>query len=244
MKKVLVTGGATGIGALICEQFAKEGYLVLLHYFKSKEQAVNLQKKINSNRGMCEIFYADFSNAQDINDMFLNIYKDFSVVDVLINNAGVTQHKMFLDSKEDDWQEIFNINLFSTFLCCKKILPNMIKHKKGKIINISSVWGEVGACCEVLYSSSKAAIIGFTKALSKEVASCGINVNCIAPGVIKTDMINDLSDCEIKDLINNIPCGRIGTPKDVANAALFLADDDKSSYINGVVLDVGGGFFR
>ena len=119
----------------------------------------------------------------------------------------------------------------------------MIRHKKGKIINISSVWGEVGASCEVVYSSSKAAVIGFTKALAKEVALSGINVNCIAPGVIKTDMLDGLNEKEIKDLEDRIPVGKIGSAFDVANAALFLADE-KSSYINGEVLDVGGGFFR
>ncbi len=239
-----MTGGATGIGAAICELFAKEGYLVLLHYFKSEEQAIKLQKKIILEGGMCEIFRADFSNLEDIENMFLKIEKDFSVIDVLVNNAGITKTKLFLDSKTEEWQEIFNVNLFSTFFCCKKILPNMLKHKKGKIINISSVWGEVGASCEVLYSSAKAAVIGFTKALSKEVASCGVNVNCIAPGVIETDMLNDLSDCEIKDLTSNIPCRSIGKPIDVANIALFLADEGKSKYIHGAILDVGGGFFR
>lgn len=244
MKKiVLITGAAKGIGAACCRVFSKASYFVLMHYFKSKEQALKLSHEIKSFGGECEILRADLSKEEEIEKMFLEIEKNYGFVDVLINNAAVAQQKLFLDTSFKDWNEIFSVNLFSMFFCCKKILPNMIKNKKGKIINISSVWGEVGASMETIYSSSKAAVIGFTKALAKEVALSGVNVNAIAPGVVKTDMLNGLNEEEITLLKEQIPSGRIGDPLDVANVALFLADE-KSSYINGEIIDVGSGFCR
>lgn len=244
MKKiVLITGAAKGIGAACCRVFSNASYFVLMHYFKSEEKALELCHEIKIFGGRCEILKADLSKEEEVEKMFFEIEKNYGFVDVLINNAAIAQQKLFLDTSLKDWNEIFNVNLFSMFFCCKKILPNMIKNKKGKIINISSVWGEVGASMETIYSSSKAAVIGFTKALAKEVALSGVNVNAIAPGVIKTDMLKELSKDEMKDLKAQIPIGKIGRPLDVANAALFLADE-RSSYINGEVLDVGGGFCR
>lgn len=244
MKKiVLITGAAKGIGAACCKVFSKDSYFVLMHYFKSEEKAIKLCSEIKNFGGECEILKADLSKEEEVEKMFFKIEKNYGFVDVLINNAAVAQQKLFLDTSLKDWNEIFSVNLFSMFFCCKKILPNMIKYKKGKIINISSVWGEVGASMETIYSSSKAAVIGFTKALAKEVALSGVNVNAIAPGVVKTDMLNGLNEEEITLLKEQIPSGIIGDPLDVANVALFLADE-KSSYINGEIIDVGSGFCR
>lgn len=242
MKKVLITGAAKGIGAAFCRVFSDAGYFVLANYFKSEDKAKKLQQKILKNGGLCEIFKANLTKAEEVKKMFFKIYEDFGFVDVLINNAAVSQQKLFLDTTFKDWNNVFYSNLFSMFFCCKEVLPKMIKQKKGKIINISSVWGKTGAALETIYSASKAAVVGFTKALSKEVALCNVKVNCIAPGVIKTDMLNNLTDLELKNLKEKIPCEKIGTAEDVAYAALFLADE-KSSYINGEVLNVGGGFF-
>lgn len=243
MKKVLVTGGAKGIGAACCRAFSNLGYFVLINYFKSKKEAEKLKEEIIKNGGVCEIFSADLTNFEEAEEMFLKIEKEFGFVDVLINNAAVSQYKLFSESSLKDWKNVFNVNLFAMFFCTKKVLASMIKQKRGKIINISSIWGEVGASFEVVYSSSKAAVIGFTKALAKEVALSGINVNCIAPGVIKTEMLKELNEKELNELIKKIPSEKIGVPEDVANAALFLADE-KSSYINGEVLNVGGGFCK
>lgn len=241
MKKVLITGGAKGIGAACCKVFAERGYFVFLNYFKSENSAKSLAERINFNGGMCEIFNADLTKKEQLDEMFNKIKKDYGFLDVLINNAGMAHKKLFLETSFKDWQNVFYVNLFTMFSCCKKILPSMLKHKKGKIINISSIWGEVGASCETIYSAAKAGVIGFTKALAKEVALSGINVNCIAPGVIKTNMLDELSNYDISLLKKKIPCERLGRAEDVAAAALFLAGED-SNYVNGEVLNVGGGF--
>lgn len=242
-RTVLITGGARGIGAACSFLFAKNSYFVIVNYNESGKEAKLLKEKIEAMGEKCAILKADLSKKEEVENMFFEIEKRIGFVDVLINNCGIAQQKLFLDTSLEDWEKVFYINLFSMFFCCKKILPNMIREKKGKIINISSVWGEVGAACETIYSSSKAAVIGFTKALAKEVALSKINVNCIAPGVIKTDMLNFLDEKEIEEIEEKIPIGKIGSPFDVANAALFLADE-KSNYINGEILDVGGGFCR
>lgn len=240
-KTVLITGAAKGIGSAIAKCFLEDGYFVAINYFNSKKKAEELLKDLKKISDCCEIFYADVSKEEDVENMFFKIEQKVGFIDVLVNNAGVCQQKLFLDVGLKEWQHIFDVNVTGMFLCCKRVLPLMIKHKKGKIINISSIWGVVGSSCEVAYSASKAAVIGLTKALAKEVSLSGINVNCVAPGVIKTDMLNGLTEDEIKSLKEQICCQRLGLPKDVANAVLFLADE-KSNYITGEVLNVGGGF--
>ncbi len=239
---VLVTGAAKGIGGAIARVFAENGYSVAINYFKSEADAKNLVEYITKNGGVCSAFYADITKIDDVNFMVEGVKKNFGFVDVLINNAAVAQQKLFLDTSLEDWQHVFDANVFGMFNVCKKILPDMIKHKNGKIINISSIWGEVGACCESVYSASKAAVIGFSKALAKEVSLSGINVNCIAPGVIKTDMLNNLNEAELEVLKDKIPLNRFGRAEDVAKAALFLASNC-ACYITGEVLNVGGGFY-
>jgi len=241
-KVVVITGGSRGIGADTCRVFAKAGYYVAINYFKNNIKVKKLSNYIEKNGGFCDIFYADITKEDDVDCMFEDVKKKFGAIDVLINNAGICLQKLLIDTTLKDWQNIFNVNITGMFLCCKKILPEMIRRKRGKIINISSIWGKVGASMEVAYSASKAAVIGFSKALAKEVAPSGINVNCIVPGVIDTDMISGLGEKEIEYLKDNIPLGYIGSPKNIADAALFLADE-KSSYITGEVLNVSGGFY-
>lgn len=169
------------------------------------------------------------------------MFEEIGSVDVLVNNAGISSQKLFTDITDDEWKKTIGVNLDAVFYCCKNALPHMIRQKSGAIINISSMWGEVGASCEVHYSASKAGVIGLTKALAKEVAPSGVRVNCIAPGVIMTDMMSDYDDKTINELKDETPLGRLGTPEDIAAAALFLASDD-ASFITGQTLGVNGGF--
>ena len=188
-----------------------------------------------------EIFHADVSNINDVKRMREEIKNKLGNPQILINNAGIAQQKLFTDITIDDWENMMNTNTKSVFFCCKEFLPYMIHEKKGKIINISSIWGIVGGSCEVHYSASKAAIIGLSKALAKEMALNGITVNCIAPGVINTDMTSIHNKQTIDILKQEIACGKIGDVKDIANTALFLASDE-ASYITGQVINVDGGF--
>ena len=240
-KTVLITGAARGIGASCAKLFAKKGYRVAINYFKSKLKAEALLEKINQMGGSSETFYADISNYDDVKKMHEEVENKLGAPDVLINNAGISQQKLFTDITLKEWDDMFDVNAKGVFICCKEFLPAMIRKKQGRIINISSIWGVLGGSCEVHYSASKAAIIGLSKALAKEVAPSNITVNCIAPGVISTDMMKIHSQETIKLLEKEIACQKLGRPEDVANAALFLASDE-ASYITGQVLNVDGGF--
>jgi 3-oxoacyl-[acyl-carrier protein] reductase len=169
------------------------------------------------------------------------IYNRFGNIDVLVNNAGVAQQKLFTDISEDDWDWMFNVNIKGMFNCCQAVLPKMINNKRGKIINISSIWGLTGSSCEVHYSASKAAVIEFTKALAKEVGPSNIQVNCVAPGIIKTDMITHLNTSIIEKLKSDTPLGILGTPRDIAEVVLFLASS-KADFITGQIISPNGGF--
>ena len=237
----MITGAARGIGASCAELFAKNGYRVAINYFKSKLKAEPLLEKIKQAGGCCEIFYADISNYDDVKKMHEEVENKLGDPDILINNAGISEQKLFTDITLEEWDKMFSVNLKGVFICCKEFLPSMIRKKQGRIINISSIWGVLGGSCEVHYSASKAATIGLSKALAKEVALSNITVNCIAPGVISTDMMKIHSQETIKLLEQEIACGRMGRPEEVANAALFLASDE-ASYITGQVLNVDGGF--
>ena len=230
MKNVLVTGGTRGIGAAIVRKFASNGYSVILNYKKSDDLANKLKEEFPNN---IKIYKADVSNFCDVEKMC----KTFGGIDILINNAGISEIKQFNDITENDWDNMMNINLKSVYNCTKNVIDNMIHNKWGKIINISSMWGEIGGSCEVHYSTAKAGIIGFTKALAKELALSNIQVNCVSPGIIDTDM-NAMHDLE--ELKEEVPVNKIGTPKDVANVVFFLAQEE-NSYITGQVISVNGG---
>lgn len=237
MKTVIVTGGSRGIGKAIAEKFAKENYNVILNYNKSEFAAIDIAKKYKN----VEIFKANVSNPKDVEAMINFTVTKFGKIDVLINNAGISSTSLLQDLSLEEWNNLFNVNVTGTFLTTKNVLPYMISKKEGKIINISSIWGMVGASMEVAYSASKAAIIGFTKALAKEVGPSGITVNAIAPGIVMTDMVSNLSVDEFEKIRNEIPLERIGETSDIASLAFFLANED-ANYITGQVISPNGGW--
>ncbi len=240
-KTVLITGASRGIGKSMAELFAKNGYNVCVDYLKSEHQAYKLRELINKEGYSLEVCRADVSNSDDVKKLFDYCIDIFGGIDVLINNAGIAESALFTDITEKQWDNMLNVHVKGTFLCSKQALLHMIPKKSGKIINISSIWGLIGASCEVHYSTAKSAIIGLTKALSKEVAPSGINVNAIAPGAIDTDMLSELSDEDIDSIKEQTPLGKIGSPIDIANMALYLASD-KSDFITGQIFSVNGGF--
>lgn len=240
-KTVIITGASRGIGRETALLFAKNEYNVVINYNKSEEQALLLENEINSKGKSAVAIKADVSNMNEVKAMIDETLKHFKSIDVLVNNAGIAEQKMFCDITENDWENMLKVNVTGMFNTCKCVMPFMIHKKEGKIINVSSIWGLVGASCEVHYSTSKAAIIGFTKALAKELGPSNIKVNCVAPGVINTDMNANLDMETIDILKEETPLGTIGKPIDVANAIYFLASD-KSNFITGQVISPNGGF--
>ena len=238
-KTVLITGAAKGIGASVAEIFAKNGFNVVINYKTSKVAAEILGKKL-SEYCDCMTVSADCSNEAEVCEMFSAAIKRFGKIDVLVNNAGTCLNRLFTETELTDWQTVMNNNLTSAFLCSKAAAKDMIaRHEGGSIVNISSVWGICGASCEVAYSASKSGMIGLTKALAKELGLSGITVNCIAPGVIDTDMNKNLTNEDLEALRENTPLNRIGTPEDVAKAVYFIANSD---FITGQILACDGGF--
>lgn len=240
-KTVVITGASKGIGAATAILFARKGYNVVLNY-NSSFQSVKLLTSSLSGQGYSVISVkADVANKLETDFLINETLAKFGSVDVLINNAGISVSGTINDMDSFDSDRIFDVNLKGVYNCCKSVSGAMVSQKSGKIINISSMWGQVGASCEVAYSASKAGVIGLTKALAKELAPSGITVNAIAPGLIDTSMNSGLTIEDIDSFVSNVPLGRIGTPEDVAAAALFLASDD-ADYITGQVLGVNGGY--
>ncbi len=240
-KIAVITGASRGIGESIARLLAQSGYKVLINYINSEIKALNLAEEIKSKGFAAEVYRADVSVRSEVNAMLDFCVKKLGKPHILINNAGIAQSKPFADITANEWQEMLDTNLTGAFNCCQSVLKYMLEAKCGKIINISSIWGMVGASCEVHYSAAKAGVIGLTKALAKELAPSGIQVNCIAPGIIDTDMLGDLSDDEIEALKKETPLGRIGSPLDIASSVLYLADD-KNSFITGQVISPNGGY--
>ena len=240
-KTVVITGSSRGIGRACAILFAKNNYNVIINYNKSKELAEKFLNDLKDKGYSVDIFKADISNRLEANSLINYCIGKFGKIDILINNAGISQNKLFTDITDDDWNNMMSVNLNGVFYTTQKALQYMLPECSGKIINISSIWGMVGGSYEVHYSTSKAAIIGMTKALAKELGPSNIQVNCIAPGVIKTDMLNDIDDDIIEALREETPLMRIGTVDDIANCALFLASD-KSDFITGQVISPNGGF--
>lgn len=238
---VFVTGGSGGIGSEICREFAKKGFPVAIGYNTDKISADNIAAEINQTNGIAMPVHCDVSDTDSIQSAYSIIKENFGAVEILVNSAGISNIGLFTDLSSQNINEIININLIGAMLCSKIALPGMISKKHGKIINISSVWGESGASCEVAYSASKAGLIGFTKALAKEAAPSGINVNAVSPGLIDTAMNSELSSDDIAEIIENIPMGRIGKPADIAKAVAFLASND-ADYICGQVIRIDGGW--
>lgn len=239
MKTAIVTGGAKGIGKAIVEQLANMKINVILNYNTSKEEAIQTQKELISKGCKVEIFKADVSKRNEVKELMKYACEKYGDIDILVNNAGIDQVKMFIDITDEDWNNMIQTNLNSVFYTIQEILPDMIKNKKGCIINISSIWGMVGGACEVHYSASKAAIDGLTKALAKELALSNIRVNSIAPGAIMTDMNKNLTQEEIKSVENEIPMGKFGKPEDIAKCVKWLVEDE---YTTGQVISPNGGW--
>lgn len=241
-KTVLVTGGAKGIGKQISKDFASLGYNVCINYNSSESDAIKLKDELASLGNSVLIYKADISKKDEVEKMVNKIINIFGSIEVLVNNAGICNYDLFTDISDEDIKNIININLLGTINVTKEVLgKSMIKNKVGNIINISSIWGMVGASCEVIYSMTKAGIIGFTKALAKEVAMSNIRVNAVAPGVINTEMISNFNEEELNNLKEEIPLNKIGKLEDVSNVVTFLASD-KAQYITGQVISPNGGF--
>lgn len=240
-KVVIVTGGARGIGKAVSYNLARQGYKVLINFNKSEEKAEEIRKELQKNGYIVDTFKADVSNEKDVVSMFDYCVKRFGTVDCLVNNAGISLDRLITDVSENEWDSVINTNLKSVFLCSKEALKIMISNHRGNIINMTSMWGITGASCEVAYSASKAGIIGFTKALAKEVGPSGINVNAIAPGVIMTDMMNDYTYDDIKRLKEETPLMKVGKPEDIAYLVEYLLSD-KASFITGQIIGINGGF--
>ncbi len=243
MKNVLITGGSGGIGSALAVAFAQAGCNVAVHCNKNLEKAENLAKILNQSYGVSAVAVsADVSDSDSVKAMFDTIDSNLGSVDILINNAGIAQQKLFTDITYDDWKNMLGTNLDGVFYCSQEVLKRyMIKNHSGVILNISSMWGQVGASCEVHYSAAKAGVIGLTKALAKEVGLSGIRVNCICPGVVMTDMMKDFDEQTIAELKEETPLNMLGTPKDIADTAVFLCSD-KAKFITGQILGVNGGF--
>jgi len=242
MKNVLITGASGDIGAAIACVFAKNGYNVALHSNTKIDEAQKIAETLCREFGIKAVsIKADVSKESEVNAMFETLDKTFGKIDVLVNNAGISFVSMLCDTTTADWDRVMGVNLTGAFLCSKCAVDNMVHNKWGRIINISSVWGNAGASCEVAYSASKAGLVGFTKALAKELAPSGITVNAVSPGLIDTKMNSHLSEDDIKELCDEIPVGRMGTPEEVANAVLFLASDG-ASYITAQNITVDGGW--
>lgn len=236
----VVTGGASGIGEAIVRALCRDGFAVAINYNRSEAQALALASELSAKGSNVITIKADVSSSEQVNDMMNTVKQMLGTPEVLVNNSGIAQQKLFTDITDDDWNTMIGTNLTGVFNTCRAVLPFMIHEKKGSIINISSMWGQVGASCEVHYSASKAGVIGLTKALAQEVAPSGITVNCVAPGAIETKMMSSFSHEDIDCLCEEIPMGRIGLPEEIANVVSFLASD-KASYMTGQVIGVNGG---
>lgn len=236
MKTVLITGGTRGIGRACVERFAKEQYNVALLYKSSNVLADELSAKLGVTALQCDV-----SRPDDVKKAVSQVVEKFGVVDVLVNNAGISFSGLTQDMTDSEWNEVIATNLSSAFYTSREVVPLMVRQGSGCIINVSSMWGVTGASCEVAYSSAKAGLIGFTKALAKELGPSYVRVNAVAPGAVLTDMMKEYTEEDIKAIADETPLGRLGSTKNIADAVYFLASDS-AEFITGEVLNVNGGF--
>lgn len=242
MKKVaFITGSSRGIGRAVARELAHQGYAVGINYIQAADKAAELVAELTAQGCQAMAVRADVADRQAITEAIRMVEKAFGSISLLVNNAGISEQHLFQDVTDEFWHRVFSVNLDGAFHTIQAVLPNMIREKAGCIINISSIWGQRGASCEVTYSSTKAALIGLTRSLAKEVAPSGIRVNCVAPGVINTDMVQVLGEETLRQLAEETPVGRLGTAEDIAAAVAFLADN-RASFITGQVLTSDGGF--
>ena len=241
MKTAFVTGASRGIGRAIARTLAREGYAVGINYLKEKEKAEELVRELRGEGLAAVAVQADVSDREAVTAAIRAVEAEFGEIEVLVNNAGISQQDLFQYTDETLWRRLFAVNVDGAYNTIQTVLPAMIARRSGSIVNISSMWGLRGASCEVSYSATKAAIIGLTRSLAMELAPSHIRVNCVAPGVIRTDMVEKLGQETIDALTEETPLGRLGTPEDIANAVAFLASE-KASFITGQVLTADGGF--
>ena len=235
----MVTGASRGIGREIAKNLAKQNIRVIANYNKSENKAIDLKKELQKEGIDIDIVKADVSKREEVKKLVDYTLNKYGKIDILINNAGISEYKLFVDETDEDWNKVINNNLYSAFVTTQEVIPNMIKNKKGCIINISSVWGMVGASMEVLYSVSKAGLDGLTKALAKELGPSNIRINSIAPGIIDTDMCKDFSEEEIKQIKEEIPLEKIGKVEDISKCVNWLINEE---YTTGQVISINGGW--
>lgn len=241
-KVALITGSSRGIGKSIAKDLASKGAFVIINYASNEQAAQSVKDEIESKGGKCEIRGFDVSSYSQVNDEIDSIVKDHGELNFLVNNAGITRDTLLMRMKEEDWDAVINVNLKGVFNCTKAVSKYMVKQKSGRIVNISSVVGEMGNPGQSNYSATKAGIIGFTKSVSRELASRNITVNSIAPGFIETDITSGLSDKVKEYYLGQIPLSRFGSPEDVSGVVSFLLSD-AASYITGEVIRVNGGMY-
>jgi len=240
VETALITGGSRGIGAAIAAALARAGYAVAINYNHSADAAETLAASLRAEGHTAITVQADVSDPAQVAAMFQAVENQLGAVSVLVNNAGIAQQKLFTDLTDADWRRMMGVHLDGAFYCCRAALPAMIRVRYGRILNIASMWGQVGGSCEVHYSAAKAGLIGLTKALAKEEGPSGITVNCIAPGVVDTDMMASFSDEDRAALADETPVCRLGSADEVAAAAVFLCSR-AAGFITGQVLGVNGG---
>lgn len=244
MKKVaLITGSSRGIGRAVAAKLAADGYAVCINYIDRQDKAEELEQALISagHEAMC--FQADVAYANAVDSMVKAVEERFGHITLLVNNAGIAKQCLFQDISPEYWKRIFDVNLNGAFNTIQAVLPNMLHEHSGCIINTSSIWGLHGASCEVAYSATKHAIVGLTRSLAQELAPSGIRVNCVAPGVINTDMVQVLGSDTLAELTEDTPLGRLGMPEDIAALVAFLASD-AASFITGQVITSDGGFIK
>lgn len=239
-KTAIVTGGSRGIGKAVALKLAEKGANIVVNYTSNSTKAEEVVNEIKKMGREALAIKADVSNPDDVKNLVKETEKQFSNIDILINNAGITKDTLLIRMKEDDWDKVMSVNLKGTFLCTKLVGKKMMKQRRGKIVNIASIVGIIGNAGQANYSASKAGIIGFTKSTAKELASRGINVNAVAPGFIETEMTKKLSEEVVENYAKNIPLGKMGTPEDVANVVFFLCSQE-ASYVTGQVINIDGG---
>lgn len=236
LKTALVTGGSRGIGKAICQALSNNGYSVVVNYLSSKREAEELADSLTGGIAI----KCDVSREEEVKEMIAKTEAQLGGIDLLVNNAGIAWQGLITDMTSSEFDRLYEVNLKGVFLPTRAVLPGMVQRKYGRIISISSIWGITGASCEVAYSAMKAGVIGFTKALAKEVAPSKITVNCVAPGVTATDMCKSLSPETMEELREETPLGIIGSPEDTASAVLYLASE-QAHFITGQVLSPNGG---